>query len=122
MQPSARLRPRLSTPCADPVSGCRNDPAEHHSRLQVGESSIVAERLHCAASSRVGSNRGSGISVGFQEREDRQGERGGLPCGLRRADDVFAGENERDASQLNRRGLGVPRRLHATQHIVRKSK
>jgi len=60
--------------------------------------------------------------VPFQPGENGQGERGGLAgAGLGAADDVAAGEHQRNAAELNRRGRDVTRRAHTFEDCRRKA-
>ena len=77
-----------------------------------------------AANSRVGSrtsSRGCGLCWP-SSREDRQRERRGLAgAGLRAADHVLPGEDQRNGAKLNGRGLDVTHGLHAFEHGLGKA-
>ena len=61
-------------------------------------------------------------TVLLEEREQREHERGGLAgAGLRGADDVLAGEDEREGLKLDFGGIEKSHRLHAVDHVVGKA-
>ena len=57
-----------------------------------------------------------------QQRENGQSKRRGLArAGLRSADQIFSGENNRESAELDGRGLDKSHRLRATHDLRRKS-
>jgi hypothetical protein len=100
------------------------DAAVDDGGAQVGEAAAIAEGgLHLGGEFAGGFEddhaRADGL-VGAELRENGKGERGGLArAGLRRADQVASGEDNRDGAQLDGRGIGVAHGLHSAQHVGR---
>ena len=95
--------------------------AVDHGRAQVGELAKVAERLLDLQRqlARGLEDEAAQRPVPAEALQDRQGEGGRLAgAGLGGADDVAAGEHERDGLHLDGRGLGVAHLLHGVGERV----
>ena len=101
------------------------DSAVHHRHAQVGETAVVAKSgfdLGRQLSRRL-EHETTEIPVLREKGQDGQSEGGGLAgAGLRGADQVLAGENNRKGAKLDRRGLGEPHRLGAAHDLGRQAK
>ena len=100
------------------------DAAVNDSDTKIGEPAVVAESsldLRGEFSGRF-QHKAAKIAVLRQKGEDWQSESGRFAgAGLRRADEVFAGEDDRKCAQLNRRRLLKAHRLCAMHYFIGKA-
>ena len=101
------------------------DAAEDDGGAQVGEPGEIANGgfdLRGQFAGRFEDQQAGLRAVLAELGEDRQRERCGLAgAGLRAADDVLAGEDQRNGAQLDGRRLDVAHGLHAFEHRVGKT-
>ena len=101
------------------------DSAVHDRDAQIGEAAVIAKSgfdLGGQLARRL-EHEATEIPMFREKRQDGQSEGGGLAgAGLRGADQIFAGENNREGAELDRRRLGEPHRLGAAHHLGREAK
>jgi hypothetical protein len=101
------------------------DAAEDDGGFQIGETRIIADGrfdLRGEFARRFENEHARTGRVRAELRENGQRERRGLAgAGLRTADDVLAGEDQRNGAQLDGRRLDVTHRLDAFENFLGKS-
>ena len=101
------------------------DPAENHRRLHISEAAVFVKGgldLRGQLPRRL-QHEATAFAVGFQERQHRHRKGGGFArTGLRRPDQIFAGQDDGNGAQLNGSRLDVTCGLRAAYDFFRKSK
>ena len=96
------------------------DAAVHDRYAKIGKASVIAKcgfDLGGEFARRL-ENETAKIAVLGEQRQNRQREgRGFAGAGLRGADQIFAGKNDWECAELNRRRLGKAHRLGAANHF-----
>ena len=95
-----------------------------YGRAQIGKASIVAKSGLDLRSelARWLQDQTTKFPVMSKQRENRKREGSGFSgAGLGGADKIFAGENDGESAELNRRGLGKTHCLDAAHHFRRKT-
>ena len=96
----------------------------HERGSQISEPSVISKgRLHLRGEfARRLEYQTSETAVLRQQCENRQSERRSLARpGLRSADQIFSGENNRKPAELDRRWFDKPHRLSSAHNLKRKS-
>src|SRR5207249_9309556 len=100
------------------------DAAVHKGDVQISEAPVIAKcRLHLRCEFPRGLEHQTPQRAMFrQQRQDRQSKRRGLAsAGLRRADQIFSGKNNRERAKLDRCWLDESHRLRPAHNLRRKS-
>ena len=102
------------------------DAAEDDGDFQIGEPRVIADGgfdLRGEFARRLQDERARADGIVMAELgKNRQSERRGLAgAGLRAADDVLAGQNQRDGAELDGRRIHITHRLDAVQNDWRKA-
>ena len=120
-QPARRCDHDIGTPAQRLILLAVSGAAVQHHRTQVGKARKIMKRgfnLRRQLAGRL-EYQGAGFAMLAETRNDRQGERGGLPrAGLRRTDDIPSFERQRNRAQLNRCWVGVTSRLNPFENLV----
>src|SRR5205085_10831867 len=101
------------------------DAAVHYRNTKIGEPAIIAKSgfdLGRKLTRRL-EDEAAEIPAPGEQGKNWKGEGRGLAgAGLRGADQVFPGENNRESAELDRRGFGEAHRLRAAHNFRRKAK